>query len=424
MAERRVSKVKNKVVKTSVITKNKVIKESSKVKDKAIKESLNNKVIKKSVHHKAMKENTLKKVIQESVKNKVVKESIRNEVTEEIIKIKVTKESIKNKVTKERNNNNLIEEFEGDEVDSIDDVEGEVATDDLPTGWRREWHVRTGGTRAGRRERRLVTEEGRVLRSQKEVDRWQEGRGGAKVYLKPLAEHKESAKHRILVKGSRMARRVRRVRSRVRSSTSCKVWRVVGGDRSRTSINLWRVIRGEESTAAPEVARVKTVSKGTRSGAAPEPASVARIDAHLAAAGLPVRTEGVTAGDGNCWYRALAAQVRLAGLRAPVEHGQLRRAVAAHVKLLPAPTREHLATALFQGQSRALANLAWRQQRDGEYVDMDGVMGIATAALLGRNIEVFTFASAPYLVEAVGAGALPALPVFLHAEHYQALRRL
>ena len=153
------------------------------------------------------------------------------------------------------------------------------------------------------------------------------------------------------------------------------------------------------------------------------PASVAEIDAHLAAAGLPLRTEGVTPGDGNCWYRALGAQVRLAGLEAPAEHGQLRRAVAEHVRHLPAATREHLATALFQGQRRALANLAWCQQRDGEYVDDYGVMTLATAALLGRNIEVFTF-SGHFLVEAAGAAGLPTLPVFLHAEHYQALRRI
>ena len=160
------------------------------------------------------------------------------------------------------------------------------------------------------------------------------------------------------------------------------------------------------------------------------PASVAEIDAHLAAAGLPLRTEGVTPGDGNCWYHAMGAQVRLAGLRAPAEHGQLRRAVAAHVGHLPAATREHLATVLSQGpgplrgQRRALANLACRQKRDGEYVDDDGVMALATAALLGRNIEVFTFSGSYLAAEAAGAAGLPTLPVFLHAEHYQALRRI
>ena len=48
---------------------------------------------------------------------------------------------------------------------------------------------------------------------------------------------------------------------------------------------------------------------GRRWPAAERAATVAEIDAFLAAQGLPVRTVGVTEGDGNCWYRALATQV-------------------------------------------------------------------------------------------------------------------
>ena len=50
-------------------------------------------------------------------------------------------------------------------------------------------------------------------------------------------------------------------------------------------------------------------TEGRRWPAAKRAATVAEIDAFLASAGLPVRTVGVTEGDGNCWYRALATQV-------------------------------------------------------------------------------------------------------------------
>ena len=77
--------------------------------------------------------------------------------------------------------------------------------------------------------------------------------------------------------------------------------------------------------------------------------------------------------------------MRLAGLPGkPTEHGQLRRAVAAHVRHLPAATRQRLEQEVFQGRKRGLANLAWRQQEAGVYLDDWGVMAIATAAFLQR----------------------------------------
>ena len=188
-----------------------------------------------------------------------------------------------------------------------------------------------------------------------------------------------------------------------RSATSARARESWGaGWRAASPSQVGESHQGGEGTASSKVVSAKAVPQGARgrmrapveARASSVPASVAEIDAHLAAAGLPLRTEGVTPGDGNCWYHAMGAQVRLAGLLAPAEHGQLRRAVAAHVRHLPAATREHLATVLSQGpgplrgQRRALANLACRQKRDGEYVDDDGVMALATAALLERNIEV------------------------------------
>ena len=77
--------------------------------------------------------------------------------------------------------------------------------------------------------------------------------------------------------------------------------------------------------------------------------------------------------------------MRLAGLPGkPAEHGQLRRAVAKQARHLPAAIRQHLEQEVFQGQKRGLANLAWRQQEAGVYVDDWGVMAIVTAAFLQR----------------------------------------
>ena len=58
--------------------------------------------------------------------------------------------------------------------------------------------------------------------------------------------------------------------------------------------------------------------------------------------------------------------------------------MAEHVRRLPAATRQRLEQEVFQGQKRGLANLAWRQQEAGVYLDDWGVMALATAAFLQR----------------------------------------
>ena len=58
--------------------------------------------------------------------------------------------------------------------------------------------------------------------------------------------------------------------------------------------------------------------------------------------------------------------------------------MAKHVRRLPATIRQRLEQEVFQGQKRGLANLAWRQQEAGVYVDDWGVMAIVTAAFLQR----------------------------------------
>ena len=86
------------------------------------------------------------------------------------------------------------------------------------------------------------------------------------------------------------------------------------------------------------------------------------------------------------------AQVRLASLPSvPLNHAELRAAVAGHLKLLPSDRRAAIASTLFRGSTRRLSSLAERQRRSGEYVDDDGVMALATADYLGRNIVVYGF---------------------------------
>ena len=58
--------------------------------------------------------------------------------------------------------------------------------------------------------------------------------------------------------------------------------------------------------------------------------------------------------------------------------------MAEHVRRLPAATRQRLEQEVFLGQQRGLANLAWRQQEAGVYLDDWGVMALATAAFLQR----------------------------------------
>ena len=70
---------------------------------------------------------------------------------------------------------------------------------------------------------------------------------------------------------------------------------------------------------------------------------------------------------------------------------ELRKAVARHLRQLSSDRKAAIADTLFGGRTRRLNSLAQRQMRSGEYVDDDGVMALATADYLGRNIVVYGF---------------------------------
>ena len=70
---------------------------------------------------------------------------------------------------------------------------------------------------------------------------------------------------------------------------------------------------------------------------------------------------------------------------------KLREAVARHLQQLSSDRKAAIAATLFGGRTRRLNSLAERQMRSGEYVDDDGVMALATADYMGRNIVVYGF---------------------------------
>ena len=120
----------------------------------------------------------------------------------------------------------------------------------------------------------------------------------------------------------------------------------------------------------------------------------------------------------------------------PRTHKELRTAVADHVKRLPSETKDTIVTSLFNGKMTGLINLASRQRKDGQWVDNGGVMGLATADFLRRNIDIYGFQVEgsgrdyafsrlePSAVERRReADSLPALTVFLSQLHYQSLQR-
>ena len=70
---------------------------------------------------------------------------------------------------------------------------------------------------------------------------------------------------------------------------------------------------------------------------------------------------------------------------------ELREAVARHLQQLSSDRKAAIAATLFGGRTCRLSSLAGRQMRSGEYVDDNGVMALATADYLGRNIVVYGF---------------------------------
>ena len=139
-------------------------------------------------------------------------------------------------------------------------------------------------------------------------------------------------------------------------------------------------------------------------------------------------------GDGNCWFRSIASQAKRAGLPSRFsDHRQLRLEVAEHMKQLPEDISANIVDTVFKGKKRGLRNLAFRQAQDGQWIDDNGVVALATAYLLQRNISVFSFpprnseedvATRTVIDGGVAANFQEPLTVFYHGKHYQALKKI
>jgi len=139
-----------------------------------------------------------------------------------------------------------------------------------------------------------------------------------------------------------------------------------------------------------------------------------------------------TKGDGNCWYRAAAEQVIVHSIpRVPKEHLKLRKAISDHLKNLPKQVKEDTINVVFLGKPRGLSDLAHRQRKPGQWVDNMGVMVMATAHYLRRNIHLIGYDPPGHptergysltVIEGEGGENHAPLTIFYHDSHYQMLR--
>ena len=85
---------------------------------------------------------------------------------------------------------------------------------------------------------------------------------------------------------------------------------------------------------------------------------------------------------------------------------------------------------VFNGKKRGLSELVARQRRAGQWVDNNGIMVMATAHYLGRNIHLYSYPSetgdnAYSLTSQDGdpeADDYPPVTVFFYDKHYQVLQ--
>ena len=74
----------------------------------------------------------------------------------------------------------------------------------------------------------------------------------------------------------------------------------------------------------------------------------------------------------------------------PTTHPSLRLAICNYLKDLPEEVKNNTVDIIYKGKRRGLADLAHRQRKLGQFVDDFGIMVMATALFLNRNIEVYS----------------------------------
>jgi len=157
---------------------------------------------------------------------------------------------------------------------------------------------------------------------------------------------------------------------------------------------------------------------------------IADINQFMKKIKLDLEAKPATIGDGNCWYRAAASQVVLHEIpNKPRDHKAMRQEVCNYLKHLPRQVKEDTVDVVYKGKDRGLINLASRQRKPGQWVDNTGVMVMATAHFLGRNIILYGYPKSQSrkfsFTEIEGrdqADEYPPLTVFYHGRHYQTLQ--
>ena len=138
-----------------------------------------------------------------------------------------------------------------------------------------------------------------------------------------------------------------------------------------------------------------------------------------------------TKGDGNCWFRAVADQVEFLNIPGKVRNFRaIRLEVCDFLRHLPDDIKQTTIEVVFKGKSGGLSDLASRQRKEGQWVDDTGVMVLATAPYLGRDIHLYspsttsaTSEVSTTRIEGRGeAGDLDPLTIFFNCRHYQSLQ--
>jgi len=142
---------------------------------------------------------------------------------------------------------------------------------------------------------------------------------------------------------------------------------------------------------------------------------------------IPLQPRAATRGDGNCFFRSVSDQILLHQIpNKPSTHTSLRLAVCDHIKKLPPAILQNTVDIVFKGKRRGLIGLASRQRKSRQFVDDNGVMVMATALFLGRNIQVYSenaLHEATKIDGGEGADELPPLTIFYFRDyqHYQSV---
>lgn len=282
---------------------------------------------------------------------------------------------------------------------------------DLPCGWVRQVDIRE----TGHRVYCIVTNTGEILRSQRQLNQYLTDNSLGPVLLRGEASeishtNDEAPNHDCDTEDVKVNNRVGTKKQKENVNPQTKNVPEVGGKEDDQEES-----NDEEELFKDELEYIRDVEnflKGTDLDLIPSPP---------------------TKGDGNCWYRAAADQASLHRLPvAPIDHQQMRLRVCDHLKSLPRQVKEDTINVVFVGKPRGLSDLAHRQRKPGQWVDNMGVMVLATAHFLGRNIHLIGYPPSGascergYSLTCIEGGeegeAHPPLTIFYHDRHYQTLR--